>query len=185
MPTTEIFPRIRTISLLAAQAGSLVRIPRGSDSLLALVTDEPRNNDACSLVILNSTNADRPRAELVNNWPDTAGVLSYGESVRYELSMEQADVETSRRAWTDIAGVLVSIDEDLFVRSTLHNSMFNNIKYVNLQTGAVFRGNIPNYSAWAFGVWSVWVRDPAQKKCFSLFEFNIHDILPRSTERLR
>jgi hypothetical protein len=170
----EVFPRLKTVSLATATAGAIVRIPRASTSLLALVTDEPAVEDSRSFVILNATDQGRPRAEFVNNWSNRSGLLAYDEPLRYELSMAEANVDVSGRTWLGVPGALISLEDEMYLQAAIFQSHFGSIRCVNIRNGSVFKGQIPNYSIWTFGVWSVCLRDPIHQQSTALFDFDVH-----------
>lgn len=170
----ETFPRLKTVSLAAATAGAIVRIPRGGSSLLALITDEPAVEDGRAIVLLNATDQNRPRAEFVNNWGNRPGLLAYHETLRYELNMEEANIDASGRIWSGLPGTLVSLEDEMYLQAVIFHSHFGSLRYVNVKDGSVFKGQLPNHNIWTFGVWSVCVSDSTRQQRLRLFEFDAH-----------
>jgi hypothetical protein len=164
---SDVFPNLCGVPLAQA-AGCVATIPRSEGSLLALVTTESIQKDLRSVVILNLS--DSPSVVFYEDWRGSEKCLCYRESVRFELSSKQSDIDT-RGNWWRKSGHIASINNEFFIGAAA--PLRAGFRYVNVRTGAVLSGELPNFYA-AFGVWSIWLRDPLRERSAQIFEFNIH-----------
>jgi hypothetical protein len=167
----SVFPEICGGTLGEAPAGSVAVIPHHSGPLMALVTDQSIQPELRSIVILNLNHAGHLSVVFHDNWTMRDTCLYYKSSIRFELSNKVDDISTNGMWWR-VSGVIVSFQNELFIRATTVDHRGD--RFVNVQTGALFTGNTPNFYA-AFGVWSIWVRDPLRERTTQLFDFNIHN----------
>lgn len=168
---SDVFPTIYSLKLAEAPAGSIVLLPRIDGHLLGLVTDEVVEKDCRSLVILNLKEPNYPSVIFAQNWNEMC--LCYEAPCRFELSNKESDIDVSGRWWR-ACGVIVSTTNEILVRS-FPASRGGVFRHVNVQTGAVFSGDLPNFVA-TFGVWSFWLRDPLRANSMKILDFDIHKL---------
>lgn len=166
---SDVFPTIYSLKLTDAPPGSIVLFPRSDGQLLGLVTDEAAQENCRSIVILNLSDPGYPSVIFAQNWNEMC--LCYETPCRFELSNKESDIDVSGRWWRT-CGVIVSTKNEILIRAfpAGRGGVF---RHVNVQTGAVFSGDMPNFLA-TFGVWSLWLRDPLREKSVKIHDFDIH-----------
>jgi len=167
----DVFPEIWSVPLAEA-AGSVAVIPHPDGPLLTLVTNESIQNGLRSIVILNLKSPNNLPVQFHENWRDSEMCLCYKTPLRFELSNKESDIDTSGN-WYRRVGVIASINNQLCIRAVA--AARGGFRYVNVQTGSVFSGDLPNYFV-TFGVWSIWLRDPLRERSSLLFDFNVHQL---------
>jgi hypothetical protein len=118
-------------------------------------------------VILNLP--EIPTVVLHQNWEGGEMCLYYKTRLRFELSNKEGDIDTTGNWWRRV-GVIVSTKDEFLIRAA--GTSRGGFRYVNVQTGSVFSGELPITCA-TFGVWSLWLRDPVRERSFQVFDFNI------------
>lgn len=166
----EVFPSVYTVSTADAEPGTILKIPRSEGALLALAV-EAKNGNGCTLVILNSTDPNRPPVFFVDNWRNENSCLAYKGPFHFEISVVDADTDFRGHKWWETTGVIISIKDQLYIRAVHVDAMRGSFLHVNVQTGKIFTDQIPN-DVWSFGAWQLWLRD-SYKRHLSIFEFNI------------
>lgn len=170
MIMNDVFPDICSATLGEAPAGSIAVIPHHDGPRLALVTNESVKKELRSIVILNLNQPNYPPIVFHENWGARDVCLYYRTPLRYELSNKESDIGDNTTWWRTV-GVIASLQNEFFIRAVAPTR--GGFRYVNVKTGAVFSGEMPNFFA-TFGVWSVWLRDPLRERSVSLLDFDIH-----------
>lgn len=166
---SDVFPAIYSLRLANARPGSIVIFPRIDGHLFGLVTDEAIKEDCRSVVILNLNSPGYPSVIFAQSWNEMC--LCYPDACRFELSNNESDIDVSGRWWR-ACGVVVSTENEILIRA-FPASRPGGFRHVNIRTGAVFSGDLPNFVA-TFGVWSLWLRDPLRERSIKIFDFDIH-----------
>lgn len=169
---TEVFPEICSAPLGETTAGSIALIPNHDGLLLALITNESVQTHIRSIVILNLKQPNYPPVVFHENWDARDLCLYYKTPVRFEIGNKDSDIGTNQIWWRN-SGVIASLQNEFFIRAGA--STRGGFRYVNVKTGAVFAGELPNFFA-VFGVWSIWLRDPLRERHAQLLEFDIHKL---------
>src|SRR6266478_1455706 len=153
----DVFPSVATVSIKDAEAGSIVAISRSGGSVLALLTDH-LTNGVRSIVLLNAKIQDGSSVIFAENWRNEESALRYSGSIRFELGMSDNDVDARGNKSWETPGVIISIEDDLFIRAAPQDPFYGSYKLVSIRTGAVFPNQTPN-NAWSFLSWQLWIRD--------------------------
>lgn len=167
---SAVFPEICSGTLGEAPAGSIAVIPHHDGPLLTLITDQSVRQDLRSIVILNLRHPGHPSVVFHENWEKRDSCLYYRSPSRFELSNKTDDINTDG-TWWRVSGVITSFQNEFFIRAAA--GIHSGFRFVNIQTGTVFTGDTPKFYA-AFGVWTIWLRDPLRECSSQLFNFNIH-----------
>lgn len=158
----DVFPFFKTVSLLDAKPGSIVRIARNGASKVVLVTDHITNG-VRSFVWLNPGFRDRPPAIFAEKWRNDPSVLQYANEHRFEFGTEPNELDpTGRNSWR-APGAIVSIADDLFIWAALEENEFGRPKLVNIRSGSVHPDALPE-TLWTFLSWQLWIRDPLARR---------------------
>jgi hypothetical protein len=165
----DVFPMVSTVSMKDADAGSVVKISRAGTAKLALVTDHLANG-VRSFVWLTPNFDNRPPVIFAENWQNAPSVLCYGSNIRFELGAAENELDpTGQHSW-DMAGAIVSINGDLYIRAAPQDAFYGSHKLINIRNGSVYAERPPN-SLWTFLSWQLWIRDPARHRDLMLTEF--------------
>jgi hypothetical protein len=167
----DVFPLISTVSIKETEAGSVVKIPRLDNPLLALVTDDVMNN-ARSIVWLNAKMPDRPSVIFAENWRNEEAVLRYNGNIRFDLGMADNEIDARGGKFWETPGVMVSIGDDLYIRAAPLDNFYGSYKLVNIRTGSVFPKHPPS-NLWSFLSWRLYLRDSVTDREITLMQFNI------------
>ena len=166
----KIFPPIRTTTPVEVTPGSIIRISRSSETLLALVTSQKPNEASVSIVLLNLRRPNFPSVIFADNWRLTEPCLCYSSGVEFEINTELIDPRGNE--WWETPGVIVSIADQLYIRAGRFDRSFGWPPLINIQTGELYsdqnQGNL-----WTFGGWTLWVKDEDCKRTIKLCDFNV------------
>lgn len=161
----DVFPKVQTVLLAEAPAGSILRIPRSKGPIYALVTDQIVD-DIKSVVMLNAQFPNYPNVIFAQKWRLDEPYLCYRTNIRFELSLDEQTIDDYGHDWWRTPGIIVCVGEQLLVRAGATEFGFGNT-HVNIRTGAVFSGNMPN-NAFSFGTWRLVLQDDKTKSIFEL-----------------
>lgn len=166
----KVFPEIYSMPLGDAAPGSIAMIPSSFGLWLVLVTNQSTQKHLRSIVILNLNEPNTPSVVFHDNWEARDTCLCYATPLRFELSNKLGDIDTNSNWWRKI-GVIASTKNEFLIRAA--PAVHGGFRHVNIETGAVFSGEILNSCA-TFGVWSIWLRDPLRESSIPVFEFDIN-----------
>ncbi len=168
----EVFPPICTVSLDSAQPGSIVRIPRSGGSIFALIAEKQPGENGHSFVVLNSSVPNRPAVFFANNWRNENSCMAYKAKLHFELSVDEADLDIRGHDLWEVPGVIVSVGDQFFIRAGSLEPFHGGFHYVNIQTGALLSGQLPNDTC-TFAAWQIWLRDTYDRNfCILKFKFS-------------
>lgn len=166
----DVFPSVSTVSIKSTEAGSIVKIPRSDNPILALVTDH-LTKDVRSIVWLNAKIPQRPSIMFAENWRNEEAALRYNDSIRFELGITDNDVDAKGNKSWETHGVIVSIGDELYIRAAPQDSFYGSYRLINIRNGSVFEGYPPNDS-WSFLSWRLCLRDSIANRDVVLMEFD-------------
>jgi hypothetical protein len=167
MATT--FPSITTTSMIETEPGSIVWIARHDGLKLALVTDHIVNG-VRSFVWLNPNFPNKPAAIFAEGWQNDPSVFCFGHDTRFELGLDNDTISPNGRSHWDTPGVIVSINDALFIRAAPDDQFYGDYRLVNIRDGTLYSGRPPNNLLTVLH-WELWIRDPAQRADHKLTEF--------------
>jgi hypothetical protein len=163
----DVFPQVRTTLLAEAAPGSILKIPRLDDLILALVTGQTIDN-VKSVVMLDARFPNGPRVMFAQKWKLIEPCLCFGGKIRFELGVGADEIDDTGHNWWRTPGVIVSIEDALFLRAGAYE--LGPEALVNIRTGALFGGQKPN-SLFTFGSWKLFLIDEVTKQRFELCKF--------------
>jgi hypothetical protein len=167
----DIFPQVSTVLLAEATPGSIIRVPRYGESIIALVSDESID-EIRSIVMLNARIQGLSKVVFSRKWRlDDGPYLCYRGKIRFEIGMDPTGIDERGQHWWETPGVLVSIGDQLFIRAAPTECGYST-SLINVQTGAVFSAKPPSRSC-TFGSWELCVRDELTDRCIELYRFKI------------
>lgn len=166
------FPEFVTVSVNDAPPGSILEMRRSGQRILALATDHIENG-VRSLVVLNGKFQNHPSVVFLNNWRNVEEVICYNKNVRFEIGVAAEEMEPSGHKWGNIAGALVLIGDQIYIRAASFDSWGSNI-LVNIKTGSIL-SQVYLYDVWHFASWRLWIRDPIDKHSFELLHFSLNE----------
>jgi hypothetical protein len=167
----EVFPPVYTVSLAAASPGSILSVPRYGGPVFALATDHSVEGGR-SLVFLNLKEKGRPQVLFAEKFQNIEGCLAYKEGLRFELGMGIGEVDARGHDWSETSGVIVSIDEQFFMRAAPFDNFYGQWRLVNIQTGSILAGQAPS-NVWSLGAWSLCLKDAKTGRDLTLHKFEL------------
>lgn len=167
-----VFPLVQIVAMSSAPPGSIVQIPRSDDPLIALVTNQVINNGARSFVILNSKFHGRPSVLFAENWRDEQHCLRYRDKPQFDLVTDFSAIDVLGNKWWDEAGVIIPIDDELYIRAAPPDAFSGGNQLVSIQTGALFARQLSSAS-WTFGAWQLFVKGTTADQRIPLANFDI------------
>ena len=165
-------PQVCTARLSDAKPGSILKVPRSGGPLLVLVTDLVAGDGRRAVVVLNGKLPNRPSVFFADNWSDIDSCLVYKMKLHFELTNIETEIDPRGHEWREIAGVIVLIDDQLYIRVAPQDSFYDNFRLINIQSGAVLSQQTPN-NVWSFGRWCLWLRDSIPERHVKLLEFSV------------
>ena len=150
--------------------GSIVRISRSNETILALVTNQKPNEESVSIVLLNFNRPNLPTVIFAENWRLTEPCLRYSSGVEFEINTELIDPRGNE--WWETPGVIVSIAGQLYIRAGRFDHSFGWPPLVNIQTGEIYSG-LHQSNLWTFGGWTLWIRDENHQRAIKLCDFTV------------
>jgi hypothetical protein len=166
---SDLFPSVSTVSLKDAEPGSIVRISRHNKSKFALVTDHVVDGTR-SFVWLNPDFPDMAPVIFAEKWRNDPSVLQYQTDIRFELGTTEDEIDPTGRRSGEMAGAIVSIGSDLFIRAAPEDQFYGRYILVNVRNGALYPDRLPD-TMWTFLSWQLWIRDPLTRADLMLTEF--------------
>lgn len=168
---TSVFP-VCGASLNEVHPGAIVRIERERGRLIALVTDHMENN-VRSLVFLNAKFDKKPPVIYADNWRVEDACLLYTGNLQFELGMRDRELSPDGHDLWRIAGVIVAIGSQFFIRAGYFDHQFGIGQLVNIQTGALFGENQTPHELWTFSKWTLWQEDPMNSQKIKVCDLDI------------
>jgi hypothetical protein len=166
----DIFPSVSTVSINDTEAGSIVKIPRSDNPILALVTDHLTEGSR-SVVWLNAKIPQRPSIMFAENWRHEKTTLRYNDNIRFELGIADNEVDPRGSKSWETHGVIVSIGDELYIRAAPQDNFYGHYRLINIRNGSVFEGHPPN-DTWSFLKWKLCLRDSIANHDVVLMEFD-------------
>lgn len=139
----DIFPNLRTTTINDARPGSILKMPRSEGELVGLATEHLSENGTRSVVLLNARFERRPAVIFARQWRFDPAIC-IEETCEFELDISEKYIDWRSRISWETAGVILSINDDLYIRAANTEEMFGGNELVNIRTGALYAGQSPN-----------------------------------------